>query len=152
MSYARLNSPVEATCRYSILSNYRRICIRDWYSLTLCLLVPSDGNLCKQVGPRWGPTKCLAWAGSKLFDIWYSWKNFLKKSADDRKAWKFPDVHITCWQEGIFCIMQTWLSWQILSQICDNHTEQTVCSPCIYTPCSHVNITSHALVHLYILE
>ena len=35
---------------------------------TLCLLVPSVDNICKQFGPRSGPTKCRAWPGSKLFD------------------------------------------------------------------------------------
>ena len=38
------------------------------HALTLCLLVPSAGNLCKQFGPRSGPTDCWAWSGSKLFD------------------------------------------------------------------------------------
>ena len=33
-----------------------------------CLLVPFVDNLCKQFGPRSGPTKCLAWSGSKQFD------------------------------------------------------------------------------------
>ena len=32
------------------------------------LLVLSADNLCKQFGLRSGPTKCLAWSGSKLFD------------------------------------------------------------------------------------
>ena len=35
---------------------------------TLYLLVSSSDNLCKQFGPRSGPTKCRAWSGSKLFD------------------------------------------------------------------------------------
>ena len=49
----------------------------------------SADNLCKQFGPRSGPTLCRAWSGSKLFDTlifdpnyltpWYSWKNFSKK-------------------------------------------------------------------------
>ena len=34
-----------------------------------CLLGPSANNLCKQFGPRSGPTKCRAWSGSNLFDI-----------------------------------------------------------------------------------
>ena len=29
-------------------------------TLTLYLLVPSADNFCKQIGPRSGPTKCLA--------------------------------------------------------------------------------------------
>ena len=37
-------------------------------SLTLCLLVSSADNLCKQFAPRSGLTKCQAWSGSKLFD------------------------------------------------------------------------------------
>ena len=36
--------------------------------LTLCLLVSPADNLCKQFGPRSGPTKCQAWSGYKLFD------------------------------------------------------------------------------------
>ena len=35
---------------------------------THCLLVMSARNLCKQSGPRSGPTKCRAWSGSNLFD------------------------------------------------------------------------------------
>ena len=30
--------------------------------------MPSADNICKQFGPRLGPTKCRAWSGSKLFD------------------------------------------------------------------------------------
>ena len=37
-------------------------------SLTFYLLVSSANNLCKQFGPRSGPTICRAWSGSKLFD------------------------------------------------------------------------------------
>ena len=37
-------------------------------SLALYLLVSSADNLCKQIRPRSGPTKCLAWSGSILFD------------------------------------------------------------------------------------
>ena len=35
---------------------------------TLCLLVSSVDNLCKQFGPRSGLTTCRAWSGFKLFD------------------------------------------------------------------------------------
>ena len=46
-------------------------------------------NLCKQIGPRSGQTKCLAWSGSKLFDIIVFLKAyFFKKSADDNKSMK----------------------------------------------------------------
>ena len=45
-----------------------------------CLLT----TLCKQFGPRSGPTECQSWSGSKLFDTC----KFGKKSADDKKAWK----------------------------------------------------------------
>ena len=38
------------------------------YILMLSLLVASVDNLCKQFWLRSGPTKCLAWSGSKLFD------------------------------------------------------------------------------------
>ena len=35
----------------------------------------SADNLCKQFGPRSGPTKCWAWSGSKLFDSRMVMKN-----------------------------------------------------------------------------
>ena len=68
------------------------------YLLTLFLLVSSADNLCKQLGPRSGLTKCQAWSGSKLFDTlivfipkrffskkkWF-WK---KKTADNKNACK----------------------------------------------------------------
>ena len=38
----------------------------NFYSLTLCLLMTSADNLCKQLGPRSGP-KCRAISESKLF-------------------------------------------------------------------------------------
>ena len=48
--------------------------------LALCLLVSSADDLCKQFGPRSGPTKCRAWSGSKLFDtLMIFLKEFFKK-------------------------------------------------------------------------
>ena len=70
------------------------------YVLTLYLLVPPDDNLCKQIGPRSGPTFVVygAWSGSYLFALGcYSWKDWFwkKKSADVKRAWKtFP----RCWE------------------------------------------------------
>ena len=60
----------------------------------LCLQVLPADNLCKQFGPRSGPTYSRSRSGSKLFDtdsiheriFWKSW--FWKKSADDKKACK----------------------------------------------------------------
>ena len=50
--------------------NLERIFWKSWFwkntILTLCLLVSSADSLCKQFGPRSGPTKCPAWSGSKL--------------------------------------------------------------------------------------
>ena len=40
----------------------------------------SADNLCKQFGPRPGPTKCQAWSGSKMFDT----RMVLKKSSIQR--------------------------------------------------------------------
>ena len=63
--------------------------------LIVCLLVSSAGNLCKQFGPRSGPTKCLGliWIQT-VWLWWYSWKkfakkliSFFKKSADDWSDW-----------------------------------------------------------------
>ena len=74
-------------CKLVIVFNTFRA-IRD----TLYLLVLSADKLCKQFGPRPGPTKCLDWSESKLFDsndvipercFQKSW--FWKKSADDKK-------------------------------------------------------------------
>ena len=56
--------------------------------LIICLPVPSADNLCKQFGPRPGPKKRWAWSESKLFDTVTQKKLILKKSADDKKAWK----------------------------------------------------------------
>ena len=40
----------------------------------------SADNLCKQFGPRSGPTKCRAWSGSKLFNnLMVFLKEFFKK-------------------------------------------------------------------------
>ena len=38
------------------------------YELTLGILVSSADSLCKQFGPRSGPTKCQVRSGSKQFD------------------------------------------------------------------------------------
>ena len=74
---------------------FRIICSRN---ITLYLLVSSADNLCKQFGPRPGPTSCRARPGSKLFDTLMVLKtlsgperilekvDFEKKSADDKKA------------------------------------------------------------------
>ena len=49
-------------------------------SLTLYLPLSSANNLCKQIGPRSGPTKCRAWSGSNLFDTQMVFlKEFLEK-------------------------------------------------------------------------
>ena len=48
-------------------------------TLTLCLQVSSADSLCKQFGPRSGPTKCRAWSGSKLFDTLMVFLIFFKK-------------------------------------------------------------------------
>ena len=62
------------------------------WNLTLCLQGSFGDNLCKQFGPKSGPTKCLAWYGSKLFGtLMVFLKNFLKKvdfekSVDNKKS------------------------------------------------------------------
>ena len=62
--------------------------------LTLYPLVSSADNLCKQFGPRSGPTEHWARSGSKLFDtLMVFLKEFFEKidfgkkiSADDKRA------------------------------------------------------------------
>ena len=61
--------------------------------LTLFLIVSSADNLCKQIRPRSGPTKCRACSGSNLFDTqmvllkeFFSKKMNLKKTVDNKKA------------------------------------------------------------------
>ena len=50
------------------------------FSLTLCLLVLSANNLCKQFGPRSGPTGHQAFSESRLFDtLMVFLNNFAKK-------------------------------------------------------------------------
>ena len=61
--------------------------------LTICLQVSSAHNLCKQFGPRSGPTKRRAWSASKLFEsLMVFLKNFIKKmiflrNSADTKTW-----------------------------------------------------------------
>ena len=60
----------------------------------LCPPMLSAVNLCKQFGPRSGPTKCRAWFGSKL---WYHCKKMFvlkKKSADYKKACKIRSLSV----------------------------------------------------------
>ena len=67
-----------------------------------CQLVPSADNLCKQFGPRSGPTLCRAWSWSKLFDtlmvfqkeFFQKKKWFWKLSADEKKHAKLPSSKI----------------------------------------------------------
>ena len=54
-------------------------------------------KLCKQFGPRSGPTKRRAWSGSKLIDTqlvflkeFFEKVDFEKKSADNKKHEKYP--------------------------------------------------------------
>ena len=67
-------------------------------------------NLCKQFGPRPGPTKCRPWSGSKLFDTLMVFLKeilespFWKKSTNDKKAWK-----ITQWAKS-------WYVWLKLGE------------------------------------
>ena len=44
-----------------------------------CLLVSSAASLCKQFGPRSGPTKCRTWFRSTLFDTDDTLKEFFEK-------------------------------------------------------------------------
>ena len=48
--------------------NGRTMGINKDSDLTLCLLMSSADNLCKQLGPRSGGQRVGAWSGSKLFD------------------------------------------------------------------------------------
>ena len=65
------------------------------WAFTLCFLVSSADNICKQLRARSGPTKRRAWSGSNRFDTqmvflkeFFKNKWFWKKSADDKKACK----------------------------------------------------------------
>ena len=63
---------------------------RDYF----CRLLKISDNLCKQFGPRSGPTKRRSWSGSKLFDALMVFlkeifeKDNYEKSADDNKSMK----------------------------------------------------------------
>ena len=64
-------------CISRITSAPSNSCTLLW---TLCLLMSSADNLCKQFGPRPGLTKCQAWPGSKLFDtLMVFMKEFFEK-------------------------------------------------------------------------
>ena len=70
---------------------------REWMIKAHCLLVPSADNLCKQFGPRSGPTKCRAWSRSKPFDNLMKFqkeiskKLILKKLADDKEVFNITN-------------------------------------------------------------
>ena len=85
---------------FSFLTSFLKKCNTkiQWFHLTFSLLVSSADSLGKQIGPRSGQTKRLAWSGSNLFDTQMVFlKEFFKnvdfdknnnKTADDKKAWK----------------------------------------------------------------
>ena len=70
---------------------------------TLCLLVLSAVNVCKQFGPRSGLTNHWTWSWSKLLPLWwYSWKNFMKICRGQKLS-------------GLICIQtvrHVWFSWK----------------------------------------
>ena len=77
----------------TVLSRY----LRAEYCLTLCLLVLSADNLCKQLGPRSGLTKHHTWSGSKLFDTlmvfpkeFFEKVDFEKNRQTTKKHEQFP--------------------------------------------------------------
>ena len=60
-----------------------------------CHILPSAENLCKQFGPRSGPTECRSWSGSKPFDTLIVFLkecikkvDFEKRQQTTTKAWK----------------------------------------------------------------
>ena len=66
--------------------------------LTPYLLVSNADNLCKQFGPRPGPTKCRAWSGFKLLDTlmiflkeFFENINFEKNQQNDEKSGKIAE-------------------------------------------------------------
>ena len=73
-----------------------------WISWTICLLLSSADNLCKQFGPRSGPTKCPAGSGPKLFDTLmvflnnFSKKLIFKKISSRQNSWKITQ-HAKSW-------------------------------------------------------
>ena len=62
-------------------------------ALTLCPLVSSTDNLCKQFGARSGPAMCWVWFGSKLFETLVStvvWINYSPCTQGNRRL--IPDA------------------------------------------------------------
>ena len=67
--------------------------------LASCDILLFADNLCKQFGPKSGPTECRSWPGSKPFDTlivflkgFFVKKLILKKSADGDKNMKnYPE-------------------------------------------------------------
>ena len=66
-------------------------------ALPYCYLYFLPDNLCKQFGPRSGPTKCWVWSGSKLFEtnsilkMFFEKVDFLNKIyGQQKKHAKFP--------------------------------------------------------------
>ena len=83
--------------------------------LNLCLLMSFADNLCKQFGPRSGPTESRACSGSNVFATlmvflkeFFKNVNFHKKSADDKKACQITQHSKSCYRCSVVCIVFLW--------------------------------------------
>ena len=85
---------------------------------TLCLLLSSASNLCKQFGLRSGRTKCWACSWFKLFDTLMVFLRDigLKKSTDEKKA--YTVIHHTELKQQIRCLYK-WVVWVL--PLCAQH-------------------------------
>ena len=64
--------------------------------LSLCVLMSSADDLCKQFGPRSGPTKCRAWSGSKQFDTLMVFPKEFFEKVDFEKNQQTAKNHENC--------------------------------------------------------
>ena len=53
---------------FQMITTWKGDSLQTHGQITICLLMLSACNFCKQFGPRSGPTKCRAGSGAKLFD------------------------------------------------------------------------------------
>ena len=78
--------------------------------LTLCLLVSSADILCKQFGPRPGPTECRTWSGYRLFHTlmvflkeFFEKVDFNKNQQTTKKHEKLISRQINSWPTSVVC-------------------------------------------------
>ena len=125
----------------------------------------SADSLCKQFGPRSGPTKSLSWSGSRLFDtdsvpqriFWKSefWKKISRWQQKHANGLKWAIVIIGCLWSVIFCqqLLQRTSPPKLLRvKLYFNTKREHWGLSCISTTIKDINFTLACLFLTHILQ